>query len=49
MITVCDKCLRACCWQCLFMCDEARGAGTIDMDVQELEELDLEHPSYWRT
>lgn len=48
-ITVCDKCLRASCWQGLFMCDDARLAGTVQKTLEELKELNLEHPSYWKT
>jgi hypothetical protein len=48
-ITVCDKCLRASCWQGLFMCDSSRLAGTVKKTVKELKEIDLEHPSYWKT
>lgn len=48
-ITVCDRCLRASCWQGLFMCDYARLAGTVQKTLEELKELNLEHPSYWKT
>lgn len=46
-VTVCDKCLRACCWQGEFMCDNAIGAGTFDLDIRYLQARALEHPSYW--
>ena len=46
-VTVCSNCLRATCWQGMFMCDESRYASTIEKDVQELAELNLEHPSYY--
>lgn len=46
-VTVCSSCLRATCWQGMFMCDESRYASTVEKDVQELAELNLEHPSYW--
>lgn len=46
-VTVCSNCFRASCWQGIFMCDESRSAGTVEKDVQELTELNLEHPSYW--
>jgi hypothetical protein len=46
-ITVCSKCLLASCWQGKFMCEAARGAGTVEKTLKELQELDLEHPSYW--
>mgnify|MGYP006908191874 CR=1 FL=1 len=45
--TVCDQCLRASCWQGMFMCDEARTAGTMDLDVRYLAMKALESPSYW--
>ena len=47
-ITVCDKCLQASCWQGIFMCEEARYAGTVEKTVKELKELKLEHSDYWR-
>jgi hypothetical protein len=46
-ITVCDKCLQASCWQGIFMCDDSRYAGTVQMTIKELKELKLEHHSYW--
>ena len=46
-ITVCDKCLRASCWQGIFLCDENLGAGTVEKSVSELEKLFLENPNYW--
>jgi epoxyqueuosine reductase QueG len=48
MITVCDKCLRACCWQGILMCDEAQTAGTVKKTKLQLKELNLESPDYWR-
>ena len=48
-ITVCDKCLTASCWQGLFMCDDSKFAGTVQKTLEELKELNLEHPSYWKT
>lgn len=48
-VTVCDRCLRACCWQGEFMCDDARGAGTTEKTVGELRQLKRgEHEDYWR-
>ena len=47
MITICAECLRACCWQGEFYCDEARTAETTEKTIPELRELDLEHPDYW--
>lgn len=48
-ITVCDNCLRACCWQGEFMCDSAYGdAGTVEKTIEELRSLKAgEHESYW--
>ena len=46
-VTVCDRCLQASCWQGIFMCDEAREAGTTVMTIADLRKLNLEHPCYW--
>jgi hypothetical protein len=46
-ITVCDKCKRSSCWQGEYVCDDHKTAGTLQMTVEELLELDLEHPNYW--
>ena len=48
LITVCDHCLMACCWQGKFYCDNYKIAGTIEKTVKELKELNLEHSSYWK-
>jgi len=45
-ITVCDKCLKASCWQGIFMCVESRDAGTIEKTRRELIKLDKEHTDY---
>jgi hypothetical protein len=47
LVTVCDNCLQASCWKSIFMCDEARTAGTVDLPVRRLRELAHEHPDYW--
>jgi hypothetical protein len=49
MITVCDACLQASCWQGIFMCYESRNAGIVQMPETTLRRLGLEHPSYWKT
>jgi len=49
LITVCDKCLRASCWQGVFLCDESRGAGTKRMTRAALVKLGREHVSYLKT
>ena len=48
MIEVCDKCLRACCWQGYFMCEENQNAGTTHKSISELKALNLEHSDYWK-
>jgi hypothetical protein len=48
LITVCDRCLRACCWDGHFVCDDAREAGTVNKTRAELIALDREHPNYWQ-
>jgi len=47
LITVCSECLRACCWQGIFYCDEYKTAGTVERPVSELKEWALENPEYW--
>ena len=46
-VTVCDSCLMASCWQGIFMCEDARTAGTTEKTVKELRELGREHPDYF--
>lgn len=48
-ITVCDTCLRASCWQGLFLCDRAVSASIVELTLIELMGLDLESPNYWMT
>lgn len=47
MVTVCDRCLCASCWQGEFYCDDYRGAGTTELPRAKLKEMALEDPSYW--
>ena len=47
-VIVCDKCLRACCWRGLFMCDESTSAGLTTRTPAQLKRLDREHPDYYR-
>ena len=47
VVTVCDACLQASCWQGVFMCQAATGAGTVDKLVSELRALGLEHEDWW--
>ena len=49
MITVCDKCFTASCWQGIYMCQESQNAGTIQKTRAELIGLNLEHQSYMKT
>ena len=53
LVTVCDSCLRACCWQgeffCgEFFCEDYKTAGTIEKAIAELIELGLEHSDWWK-
>lgn len=49
LITVCDNCFTAACWQGFFMCDENVDAGITKKTIGELAQLKLEHPDYWKT
>jgi hypothetical protein len=49
LITMCDQCLQASCWQGMFMCDNAQQAGTVRKRRSTLLKLKLEHPSYLLT
>lgn len=49
LVTVCDACLQASCWQGLFYCDAYKTAGTVDKPIRELRSLNREHPDYWRS
>ena len=46
LVTVCDQCKRASCWQGLFYCDGARDAGTVELPARELRALGLEDETY---
>lgn len=47
LITVCDACLRACCWNGLFHCDDYQTAGTVEKTIAELDALGAEHRDYY--
>ena len=49
LITVCDRCLCATCWQGAFLCDESYAAGIVKKPRAELIALGREHPSHLRT
>ena len=49
LVTVCDACLQASCWQGIYYCDDYQYAGTVQKTVAELRELGRENPSYWKT
>jgi hypothetical protein len=49
LITVCDACLQASCWQGIFYCQRSKTAGTVKKTRRELRGLAMEHPSYWKT
>ena len=46
-VTVCASCLKASCWQGAYLCDWADSSGTTERTVEQLRELDLEHPDWW--
>ena len=46
-VTVCDKCLKASCWQGVYMCNDTCNAGIIEKTIKELKKLKLENSSYW--
>lgn len=45
-VVVCMNCLRACCWNGVFMCDIAPTDGTL-RTIAELTALDREHADWW--
>lgn len=47
LVEVCDNCKQASCWYGEFMCDNARGAGTVKKTVSELRVMKLESEDYW--
>ena len=46
-IKVCGNCLRACCYQGIFMCDNWQSANVIEKTIAELKQLNLENFCYW--
>lgn len=46
-VTVCDRCLQASCWQGVFMCDDAKAAGTREVSIVQLALLRHEASDYW--
>jgi hypothetical protein len=46
-VTVCAACERASCWQGVWPCADARGAGRTVLAYADLDELGLEHPDFW--
>lgn len=49
MIPVCANCLRASCWQAIFVCDQYQTADVIYKRRGDLAKRGLEHPSYLKT
>ncbi len=49
VVTVCSECLKASCWQGVFMCDEARGADTTTRTRKQLMDLGYENTDYMKT
>ena len=48
LITVCDSCLCASCWQGHFYCQDYKKAGTTTKTVAELQRLNLESSDFWK-
>ena len=46
-VTVCSSCLKASCWNYIFLCEDYQIAGTIEKTVKELYQLNKEHPDYF--
>lgn len=46
-VKVCGYCLRACCYQGIFLCEGWQNAKTEEKVIDELKKLDLENSSYW--
>lgn len=49
LITVCDSCLCASCWQGVFYCDNHKQAGITQLTKAKLRKLNREHSCYWKT
>jgi hypothetical protein len=47
MVTVCNKCLCASCWQGVFLCQDNKDAGIIELPVAALRAMNREHEEYW--
>lgn len=53
LITVCDSCYHASCWQGIFYCDEYKTAGTTERTRKELKKIaeqgicTAENSDYW--
>lgn len=45
-VTVCNNCKQSSCWQGIFMCAESQSAGTVDIPLESLLIMGLEHESY---
>jgi len=39
LVTVCDKCFHASCWQGIFYCDDYKSAGTVRKTRKELKKM----------
>lgn len=47
LVTVCDSCFQASCWQGEFYCDNYKTAGIVQKTRKELAKLNLESSDYW--
>lgn len=48
-VTVCAACLKVSCLQSLFHCEKYARANVVEVEIERLYALGLEHPSYFDT
>lgn len=48
LITICDRCLKASCWQGISYCDDYRTADIMRKTRKELAKLGRESSDYWQ-
>lgn len=47
LVTVCEACLCAACWQAKFICQAYLTANSRRLQIRELRKLGREHSRYW--
>jgi hypothetical protein len=47
-VVVCNQCLRASCWQGVWLCEASWKAGVVHKTIGELKSKKAEAPSYWK-